>query len=105
MSDNLPISEQYLRKAHVWADLEFAATMLEESKSAVLSQMILAHGDIPYNRAEMRVKASEPWKEYLGKMIEARKKANHAKVELEYLRMKFQEWNSAEANNRLQARL
>ena len=102
---NEPISEQYLRKAHEWADLDNAASLMEESKSSVLSQMILAEGQIPLNRAEANVKASERWVKYIKEMVGARAAANHARVELEYLRMRHREWVGEDANNRLQAKL
>jgi hypothetical protein len=38
-------------------------------------------------------------------MVDARTAANLAKVRLEYTRMKFQEWISADANRRAEMRL
>jgi hypothetical protein len=38
-------------------------------------------------------------------MIEARKKANLLKVQLEYLRMRHSEWQSHEASKRAEMRL
>lgn len=101
----VPLSEQYLKAAQKWCDEEAAASMLEEAKSAVLSQMMNKLGDIPINRAESTVKGSQEWADYLEKMIEARRKANYAKVELEYFRMRHREWIADDANNRMQARL
>jgi hypothetical protein len=51
------------------------------------------------------VKASPQWKEYLSKMVEARRKANVSKVNLEYIRMRFSEQQSAEATARSERRL
>ncbi len=105
MNSNVPISEQYSRAAHDWADQDAAASMMEESKSSVLSQWMLATGIEAVNRAEANVKASQRWQQYIKDMVEARRKANHAKVEMEFLRMTMQEWIAADANNRVQARL
>lgn len=105
MSDGLTISEQYLRKAHEWADFEGAASMLEEAKSSVMSQMMTALGDMPVNRAELKVKASKEWSDYIKRMVDARTKANHAKVELVYLQMRHRDHVGQDANNRLAARL
>lgn len=102
---NAPISEQYALAAHKWVDLDSAASMLEEAKSAILSQWMLGTGETAVSRAEAITKASARWSEYLKNMVDARTKANHAKVECDFLRMKMQEWIAADANNRLAAKL
>ena len=102
---NLPISEQFRIVAKDWVAANTAADMLEECKSAVLSQQMHALGDMPVSRAEMDVKASEEWTEYLRKMVEARGKANLLKVQCEYLRMRHSEQQSAEASARAEMRM
>lgn len=100
-----PLSEQFRIVAKRWVDLDAAANMLEETKSARLSQWMLEHADMPVSRAEMLVKGSNDWHDYLEAMVEARKEANLAKVQLDYIRMKHMEWTSANANQRHEARL
>lgn len=100
-----PISEQFRIVAKEWVDANAAADMLEECKSATLAQMMAAHGDVAVNRAEQIVKSSKDWTDYINGMVEARKKANFLKVKLEYIRMKFQEWNSKEASKRAEMKL
>lgn len=100
-----PLSEQYRIVAKKWVDLDAAANLLEETKSAVMSQKMMALGDMPVSRAEMTVKASADWYEHLEAMVQARKDANLAKVQLDYIRMKHMEWTSANANMRTEARL
>ena len=102
---NMPWSEQYRVVAKQWVDADAAADILEELKSATLSQLMSEHGDMPVSRAEMLVKADEEWQAYIREMVEARQKANRLKVQLEYLRMKFSEWQSHEATKRTEARL
>ena len=102
---NLSISEQYARVAKDWVELDSAASMLEETKSAVLSQMMGQHASLPVNRAEMLVKGSPEWSDFITKMVKAREAANLKKVHLEFLRMKFAEWNSSAADERLRAKL
>jgi len=102
---NLPWSEQFRIVAKEWVDLDKAATMLEETKSLVLSQKIKAQGDIAHNRAEAEVKASPEWLDYITRLVEARSAANLKKVQMEYLRMKFQEWSSENASRRAEMRL
>lgn len=105
MNANLPWSEQYRLVAKKWVDADAAANMREELKSANLSRMMAKQGDIAVNRAEANVKASDEWGEYIEQMIDARKNANLLKVQLEYMRMKFQEWSSENANKRAEMRL
>lgn len=102
---NLPWAEQYRIAAKAWVELDKAATMLEETKTAVLSQRMAALGDMPVSHAERAVKASPEWQDFIKSMVDARSQANLKKVQLEYLRMKFMEWNSENANRRAEARL
>lgn len=99
------ISEEFRLVAKTWVDAEAAAHLLEETKSAVLAQKMAALGDMPVNRAELTVKASTDWHEQLAKIVEARKEANLRKVQMEYVRMKFSEWQAADANSRNERRM
>lgn len=102
---NLPWSEQFRIAANHWVDAEAAASLLEGTKSAFLAQKMADHAEMPVSRAEMNVKSSPEWVDYVTKMAAQRKEANRRKVQLEYLRMKFQEWSSHEASARTEARL
>lgn len=106
---NEPVSEQYRIVAKKWTEAEAAASLLEDTKSAMLStkirQLIESEPGIALNRAEAEVKASAEWREWIESMIEARKKANLLKVQLEYLRMRHSEWQSLEASKRAEMRL
>lgn len=105
MSEDRPISEQFRIVAKQWVDADAAASILEETKSATLSQKMADLGDMPVSRAEMTVKASPEWKHFIGGMVEARKTANRLKVQLEYLRMRAGEQSSAEATRRAEMKL
>lgn len=105
MDSNLPLSEQYRIVAKAYVDADSAASLLEETKSAVLARMMLAMGDMPVSRAEMQVKASNDWSEFVTNMVKAREKAAFLKVKLEYIRMKFNEQQSIEASKRAEMRL
>lgn len=95
-----PLSEEFRIVSKRWADLEAAASLLEETKSAVLAQMMSKQGDMPVSRAEMNVKASQDWMDHLEKMVEARRQANLGKVQLEFIRLKHSEMIMADANSR-----
>ena len=105
MSNNLPWSEQYRIVAKSWVDADAAANILEETKSATLARMMEHLGDIPVSRAEMTAKASDAWADFLSEMLEARKRATLLKVQMEYIRMKFMEWQSENATKRAEMRL
>lgn len=102
---NVPVSEQYRLAAKDWVQKEAAAAILEETKSAVLAQRMAMLGDVPVSRAELTVKATPEWEEHVRAIVTAREAANLAKVRLEYLRMKFSEWQAHDATRRAEMRL
>jgi DNA-binding ferritin-like protein len=104
-SQNLPWSEQFRIVAKQWVDADAAASILEDTKSAILSERMQALGEMPVSKAEAIVKASPEWREHINEMVNARKVSNRLKVQMEYLRMKFSEWQSHEATKRTEARL
>lgn len=99
------LSEQFRLAAKRWVELDSAANLLEETKSAVLNQMMKALGDIPVNHAEREVKSSPEWTEFVTKMVKAREASNLAKVKLEWIKMKFAENQSHEATARAERRM
>lgn len=105
MNANHPISEQFRLAAKSWVELDASANLLEETKTAVLSQMMARLGDIPVSHAERAVKSSEEWLDFITKMVKAREASNLAKVKCEFIRMKFQEWNSEAATRRAEMKL
>lgn len=100
-----PWSEQFRIVAKTWVELDGAARILEETKTAVLSQKMKHFGDKPAAHAERDVKASPEWDDFLRRMVEARTAANLAKVKMEYVRMKFAEWQAMDATARAEMRL
>ena len=102
---NAPLSEQYRIVAKKWVDAEAAASMLEDTKSAVLSQQMLALGEMPVSKAEMLTKANPEWIGHIKKITEARAAANLLKVQMEYIKMKSGEQASYEASRRAEMRL
>jgi predicted secreted protein len=102
---NIPLSEQWSLAAHAHVEAEAAAQILEETKSAVLAQMMSRLGDMPVSKAEMQAKSSDEWRRHVEAIVRARQNANKLRVERDYLRMRFQEWIAADANHRTAARL
>ena len=105
MRNDIPISEQYRLAAEEWVDLDGAARILEDSKSCILAQWINDYGDIPVSRAEAKVKASDNWLRLVEQTAEARTKANKAKIQCDYLRMRFSEEIGKDANSRIERKL
>ena len=105
MNSDPLLSEQFRIVAKAYVDADSAASLLEETKSAVLARMMLSLGDMPVSRAEMQTKASPEWFEFVTNMVQAREKAAFLKVKMEYIRMKFSEWQSLEASKRAEMRL
>ena len=102
---NVQPSEAWYNAATRWASLQAAADMLEEGKSAYLSQRMASLGDMAVSKAELTVKSSADWSDYIKKMVRAREQANLAKIEAEFLKMRFSEWMANDANARTEARL
>lgn len=107
--DNRPLSEQYRVVAKKWVDLDNAARLLEETKTATLEEMknALVEKDPELSdAAAKRTAASSPeWKAWVTAMVEARTKANMSKVQLEYIRMRHSEQQSFEASQRAEMKL
>ena len=103
--NNESYSEQYRLAGENWVADDSAARIMEETKNVVFSQMVNKQGDMPVSRAEHAVRSSDEWHEFITKMVEARTKANAAKVYLRYAEMRFFEWQSANANARAERRL
>lgn len=102
-----PISEDFREAAEKWVGLDSAASMLEESKSAYLSQMMLreATEKTSVAKAELLAKGSAEWSAYIKRMVFARNEANLAKVTVDYLRMRHGEAMSDAANERTATRV
>ena len=71
-----------------WADLHAEAEILEEAKKCILATITLFHvdnGDAK-STAEVRAHASKEYQDHIKKMVEARRLANQAKIELESIK-------------------
>jgi DNA polymerase III gamma/tau subunit len=109
LNSNQPLSEQFRLLAKQWVALDAAASLLEETKSAQLSSMVAKvigeNKDLAHNAAERTVKASKDWSDLVQAIVEARRKANLAKVAVEYIRMRSREQESYEATKRAEMRM
>lgn len=101
------LSERYLKARYNWCDLASAASMLEGTKSAVFSQMVMkrVNEGLSVAKSELLTRASDEWVTHVKAINEARDKANRAWSEVEYLKMLGWEEASKAADNRIQAKL
>lgn len=100
-----PISQQWYEAAAAWTDLESAASILEDTRSAVFSQWCYEQRDMPVSKAEMLVRASGRWETHVKSIVAARTAANKAKIKMEYFKLRFHENQSTEANHRLETKM
>ena len=99
--NDVPISERFRLAALEWAELDNAARMLEEGKTTYLAQQKTKLGDMPDSHAE----SSKEWSDYIKSIVRAKTAANKARIEMDYLKMRMQEWIAAEANSRVERKL
>jgi len=104
-----PLSEQFRVVAKQWVQADASARFHEEFKTTRLEQLkqglIEAEGDMPDSHAERRVKASPDWEEYIRTMVDSRTEANLKKAHMQFLQMRFTEWQDANASARAEMRL
>lgn len=101
---NQPLSEQLRLKGHEWVELDAVARLLEEGKTTYLAQQKASHGDISDAKATNLVKSSPAWSDYIKNMVASKTAANRCKMDFEFLKNKFWEHQSANANNRAERR-
>lgn len=108
--EDRPLSEQFRIVALAWCDANSAASLQEELKTTTLekwkNELVMSKGgNMPDSHAERMVKAQPRWEAYIRQMCADRANADKRKAQMEYLRMRFHEWQSREANQRHEARL
>jgi hypothetical protein len=99
-----PISEEFRIAAKEWVEQDKAARLLDEMKSVTLAQMktnlMAERGDMPDAKAERLCKSHPDWEAYIKAMVEAKAAANLARVKMQWIEMRYGEWQSADANAR-----
>ena len=92
------------RSGKAWAQLHHAATLLEKSEKAVLSQLTNAERkedpSISRKEAEDIARGSDQYLDHIYAMVEARRKANIAKVEWMASQARFEAMRTAESTRR-----
>lgn len=107
-----PISEVFRLVAKAWVDADAAARLLEETKGCVFSKLVLdmiekSKSDedpgfrqvkgVSNAQAEHMARSSEEYQDHIAHMVTAKSKANKLKVQMEFVRMQFTEWQMGAA--------
>ena len=100
-----PISELFRLAGLEHADLNAAASLKEELRTATLARwkqevVMQSGGSMPDNKAERIVKSSDRWVEYNQDMVETRRLADRAKVQMKYYDIVHWERQSRDATAR-----
>ena len=98
------LSEQYRIAAKSWVDDDAAARLLHELKTTFLDQrkqaLIEKEPGLADSHAERRVKADPEWEKFIREMVAAKRAANFSLVRMNYIELKFKEWQALNANAR-----
>lgn len=105
-----PISELFRLAGLEHADLNAAASLKEELRTATLArwkqEVVTQHGgNMPDNKADRLVRSSDRWVDYNKDMVETRRLADRAFVQRKYYEMVDREKQSLEADNRAQMKM
>lgn len=95
-----PISEEFRIVAKAWCEADAAARLLEETKSSLLSKLVMASTEPSIGRAEHAARASSDYTEHIKEMCKAKSEANLRRVQMKFVEMRFSEWQSSDANAR-----
>lgn len=89
-----------------WADMEHAAKLLAGTKGEVFAQLVLKamDGGMSEARAKLAAKGSEEWLDHVYAMLDARHKANLAKITFDAATAEFEALRTAEATRRAEMR-
>lgn len=99
------IEERYRLLGEEWADADAAYYLLDNTRTSIRSELVLKQQGIPNNRAEHVASASPEYREHVEKTADAKRRANLLRVRMDYLKMRFTKWNSADANQRTERKL
>jgi hypothetical protein len=99
MLDTDKIYEQLVRAGEEWADLDAAATLLEETRKSVVAK-IVNDGEGSIAGREYKALADPEYKRHVESMVAARKIANRARVRYDSARTLAELRRSEESTRR-----
>jgi len=77
---------------YAWADAKAAADLLEETRKSVLATTMASYlaGAMPVSKAETLALADTNYTAFIGRMVDARKAADRARVRYDILRTRIE---------------
>lgn len=99
------IAHRLIELGDDYADTEAAASLMEETRKTVLSQLKLKSAEGSDTARETEALASDEYRKHVENMILARRDANKAKVRLESMRAWIDLRRTQAANQRAEMRL
>ena len=95
-----PISEEYRIASKEAVRLKSVAKLAEDLKQSRFAELMLAHNDLAVSRAEIAVRASKEWQDYVRSVCAAHEAADYAHKRVKWIEMRFQEWVMEQAHAR-----
>lgn len=113
--DPAKLTAEVIDKGEEWADLDAAASVLEETRKTILAKRALEFVESSLSagkgramsvaQAELNALADPTYEEHLNMMVEARKNANRARVRYDLGRMHLELLRTAQATLRNEMRM
>lgn len=113
--DPARLTAEVIDQGETWADLDAAASALEETRKTVLAKRALEFIEDSLSggkaramsaaQAELKALADPTYEEHLNLMVEARKNANRARVRYDLGRMRLELLRTAQATLRNEMRM
>ena len=80
------LAEEMRKRGDLWADLEAAAQAMEDTKHSILAECMADWPEDSNAAAETKARRDPRYKKHVLDMVEARRKANRAKVAYDVIR-------------------
>lgn len=98
--DERPLSELYRIASKEAVRLKSVAKLAEDLKPSRFAELMLGHSDIAVSRAEIYVRASTEWQDYIKSVAAANEASDYAHKKVKWIEMRFQEWVMQQAHAR-----
>lgn len=99
------LAEEMRKRGDLWADLESAAQAMEDTKNSMLAECMADWPKDSNAAAETKARRDPRYKKHVMDMVEARRKANRAKVAYDVIRAYEGMWRTTEATKRAEMNL
>jgi len=98
--DQQPLSEQYRIASKAYVKAKSVAKLAEDLKPSKFALMMSHHNDLAVSRAEIAVRSSPEWQQYIRSVVAATEDADMARAKVKWIEMRFQEWVMQQAGSR-----